>query len=105
MTVGEQACGATEVVARPTSVGQPVSPPPTLPAFPKAVRDTPRTPVQGGGSLRRWWKDPDGRIYERDRQHGAVEVYSRKGRRHLGEYDPGTGEQVKPPDPTRKVDP
>lgn len=104
-TVGGQACGPSYVTAGPAGVGQPVPPPPTLPAFPNAKGVKWKTPVQRGGGARKRWKDPDGTIYEWDRQHGTVEVYSRNGRRHLGEYDPDTGEQVKPPDPTRKVEP
>ncbi|WP_256989347.1 colicin E3/pyocin S6 family cytotoxin [Rhodococcus sp. 05-2254-6] len=40
-------------------------------------------------------------MYEWDSQHGAVEKYSKNGK-HLGEFDPNTGAQTKPPDPTRK---
>lgn len=82
--------------------GLPVDPPKGgLPAFPDAVADNPRTPVKGGGGLRRRWKGPDGKIYEWDRQHGTVEVYDKKGR-HRGEFDPVTGARTKPADPTRK---
>ena len=98
-------CGPAVVHSRPAGAGRPIPPPDTLPAFPDAVRGTPKTPVQGGGGLRKRWKDPDGTIYEWDSQHGAVEVYGRNGKRHLGEYDPVTGEQTKPPDSTRKVQP
>lgn len=104
-TIGGHACGPTYETARPMGVGQPVPAPRTLPAFPKAGTRTRKTPVQGGGQLRKRWKDPDGTIYEWDGQHGTVEVYGPNGRRHRGEYDPGTGKQVKPPDPTRKVEP
>lgn len=104
-SVGGRACSPAYVTARPTGVGQPVSPPPELPAFPRAKDARRKTPNQGGGGLRKRWKDPDGTIYEWDRQHGTVETYSRNGLRHLGEYDPGTGKQVKPPDPTRTVEP
>lgn len=77
---------------------------PPLPAFPDAKTAKKRTPVKGGGSLRSRWKDPKGRIYEWDSQHGTVEIYDRSGRNHLGEFDPITGEQTKPADPTRKVE-
>ena len=33
----------------------------------------PKTPVQGGGGLRKRWKDKKGNIYEWDSQHGAGE--------------------------------
>ncbi|WP_241575671.1 S-type pyocin domain-containing protein [Rosenbergiella nectarea] len=77
---------------------------PPLPAFPDARTAKKRTPVKGGGSLRSRWKDPKGRIYEWDARHGTVEIYDRSGRNHLGEFDPITGEQTKPADPTRKVE-
>jgi hypothetical protein len=84
--------------------GERVPPPRELPAFPDAKRVKPKTPVQGGGGLRARWKGKDGTIYEWDSQHGAVEVYDRRGR-PLGEYDPNTGQQTKPPDPARRVEP
>lgn len=74
-----------------------------LPAFPDATRATRKTPIKGGG-LRKRWKTPNGKIFEWDSQHGAVEMYDKRGR-HLGEYDPTTGEQTKPADNTRKVEP
>lgn len=77
---------------------------PPLPAFPDAKTAKKRTPVKYGGSLRSRWKDSKGRIYEWDSQHGTVEIYDRSGRNHLGEFDPITGEQTKPADPTRKVE-
>jgi len=77
---------------------------PPLPAFPDARGAKKKTTVMGGGSLRSRWKDPIGRIYEWDSQHGTVEIYDRSGRKHLGEFNPVTGEQTKPADPTRKVE-
>ncbi|MGF6126003.1 hypothetical protein QF019_001192 [Pseudomonas frederiksbergensis] len=71
-----------------------------LTAFPDAVKDKARSNVQGGGSLRKRWKDRKGRIYEWDSQHGAVEMYDKQGK-HLGEFDPETGEQTKPAKPGR----
>lgn len=79
--------------------------PSNLPAFPKAARAKPKTPVQGGGGLRKRWKDPGtGEIYEWDSQHGTVEKYNKRGK-HLGEFDPDTGAQTKPADGSRKVTP
>ncbi|MEO6677330.1 MAG: colicin E3/pyocin S6 family cytotoxin [Pseudomonas sp.] len=75
-----------------------------LTAFPDAVRANRKTPVKGGGSLRRRWKTSKGIIFEWDSQHGMVEMYDRRGR-HLGEYDPETSEQTKPADKTRNVEP
>ncbi|MBB3238117.1 colicin E3/pyocin S6 family cytotoxin [Phyllobacterium endophyticum] len=42
---------------------------------------------------RRRFKDNDGNIYEWDRQHGTLEKYDKKGK-HLGEYDPQTGQRT-----------
>ena len=64
----------------------------------------PKTPVQGGGKLRARWKDPDGKIYEWDSQHGELEKYDRRGN-HLGAFDYKTGEQIKPAEPKRKIEP
>ena len=63
-----------------------------------------KTPRQGGGGKRRRWKDPKGNIYEWDYQHGTVEKYNKRGK-HLGEFNPQTGQQTKPADPSRKVEP
>ena len=59
--------------------------------------------VQGGGTKRRRWKDNKGRIFEWDSQHGTVEMYDKQGK-HLGEFDPQSGEQTKPAKPGRKVE-
>ena len=45
--------------------------------------------------MRKRWKDEDGNIWEWDSQHGELEKYSPKGK-HLGAFDPDTGEQLKP---------
>ena len=81
-----------------------------LTAFPDVVKADAKTKVQGarckvqgGGGLRKRWKDHKGRIYEWDSQHGAVEIYDKQGK-HLGEFNPETGEQTKPAKPGRKVE-
>jgi len=79
------------------------SPPKGLTAFPDAVKVDFKTRVRGGGGARRRWKDGKGRIYEWDSQHGAIEMYDKQGK-HLGEFDPVTGEQTKPAKPGRKVE-
>jgi hypothetical protein len=66
-----------------------------LTAFPDAMRDKSKSGVQGGSKKRTRWKDSRGRIYEWDSQHGAVEMYDKQGK-HLGEYNPETGDQTKP---------
>jgi hypothetical protein len=73
-----------------------------LPGFPRARKVQGKTWFSGG--IRRRWRDPDGRIYEWDYQHGAVEVYDRRGR-HLGQFDPATGMQNGPAIPGRTVEP
>ena len=75
-----------------------------LQAFPTAKLVKPKTSVQGGSGLRKRWKDEDGTIYEWDSRHGTIEKYDRKGK-HLGEFDPETGEQLKPANPDYKVEP
>jgi len=79
-------------------------PPKGLAAFPDAKIATRKTPIQGGGGLRKRWKTPKGIIFEWDSRHGAVEMHDKRGR-HLGEFDHITGEQTKPADKTRKVEP
>jgi hypothetical protein len=61
-----------------------------------------KTPVQGGGGLRKRWTDVDGNIYEWDSRHGALEKYNSNGG-HLGEFDPATGNQTKPADASRNI--
>jgi hypothetical protein len=78
------------------------SPPGLLPGFPDARPARLKTPFPGG--LRKRWKDPDGRIYEWDYQHGDVEVYDKRGR-HLGQFDHETGERQKDADSTMDVEP
>ncbi len=83
----------------------PVLPPEddALPGFPEARRSKSKTWFPGG--KRRRWKEPDGTIYEWDYENGRVEKYARRGVPHLGEFDPITGEQTKPPASERKVEP
>ncbi|MDA2811048.1 colicin E3/pyocin S6 family cytotoxin [Nocardiopsis sp. RSe5-2] len=78
--------------------------PSSLSAFPNAKKAKAKTSVQGGGKKRARWKDDKGNIYEWDYQHGTVEKYNKRGK-HQGEYDATTGEQTKPPDSTRSVEP
>ncbi|MGW6304029.1 colicin E3/pyocin S6 family cytotoxin [Streptomyces niveus] len=92
---------ATEWLVRSS---RPVRAPTDLPAFPQAKKVRPKTSVQGGGGMRKRWKDSKGNIYEWDSQHGKVELYNKRGK-HQGEYDAHTGEQTKPADPKRGVEP
>ncbi|PKM46850.1 MAG: hypothetical protein CVV05_00090 [Gammaproteobacteria bacterium HGW-Gammaproteobacteria-1] len=61
-----------------------------------------KTPVQGGGPLRKRWLDDEGNIYEWDTRHGTVEKYTRT-RKHLGEFDADTGELLSDAIPGRIV--
>jgi hypothetical protein len=74
-----------------------------LPAFPDAIRAPSKSGVKGGGKLRPRWKEP-GYIYEWDFERGKVEKYTKRGK-HLGEFDPITGERTKDADDTRRIDP
>ncbi|AZD19637.1 Colicin E3 [Pseudomonas chlororaphis subsp. aurantiaca] len=78
--------------------------PSALPGFPDAIRAKRKTSVQGSGGRRKRWKTAKGLILEWDSQHGAVEMYDKRGR-HLGEFDPLTGEQTKAADRTRSIEP
>jgi hypothetical protein len=64
----------------------------------------PKSPRSDGGGRRNRSRDPSGRIYEWDYQHGTVEVYNRRGE-HVGEFDPSTAEQLKGPNPDYEVEP
>ncbi|WP_223480656.1 MULTISPECIES: colicin E3/pyocin S6 family cytotoxin [unclassified Pseudomonas] len=50
--------------------------------------------------MRRRWKDRKGRIYEWDSENGRVELYDKQGK-HLGEFNPDTGERTKDAEPGR----
>ena len=95
--VGEQ-----ELLVHNCSCGRYVPPAKNIPGIPGLRNVKPKTPF--GGGKRKRWKDKDGNIYEWDYQHGKLEKYDRRGR-HKGEFDPETGEQTKPPDSNRRVEP
>lgn len=78
-------------------------PPKDLPGFPDAERAKPKTPM-GAGKKRARWRTEDGDILEWDYQHRKVERYDKRGN-HKGEFDPKTGEQTKPADSGRQVEP
>jgi hypothetical protein len=103
-TAADGALGSAAVLVHNADVCR-IPAPKSLEGFPGAKPAKPKTSVQGGGGLRARWKDSKGKIYEWDYQHGTVEVYSKNGRRHLGEFDASTGQQVKPPNANRQVEP
>lgn len=89
------------VFARPVGGDHSYHPAPAdLAAFPDAVRARKISSVKGGGKKRSRWKDPKGRIYEWDYENGRVELYDKQGK-HLGEFDPNTGERTKDAEPGR----
>ncbi|MEG1041075.1 colicin E3/pyocin S6 family cytotoxin [Pseudomonas sp. NUPR-001] len=93
------------VFTRPIGGDHSYHPPPKgLTAFPDAKIAPRKTPIKGGGGLRKRWKTSDGIIYEWDSQHGTVEKYNKRGK-HLGEFNPNTGEQTKDTDNAREVEP
>lgn len=81
-----------------------IPPPKSLPVFPEAKDAKRKTPIKDvPGKLRKRWMDRD-RIFEWDSRHRRLEVYD-KGGNHLGEFDPKTGEQLKPSVPGRTIEP
>ncbi|MEM6780497.1 MAG: colicin E3/pyocin S6 family cytotoxin [Pseudomonadota bacterium] len=84
--------------SRGARLDQPKKAPERLKAFPDAEK------VKKGKTKRRRWKDSKGRIYEWDKQHGEVEIYDKTGKKHLGAFDPRTGKQLKPSDPSRSIE-
>ncbi len=74
--------------------------PKELPGFPDAKVAKGTTPYPGG--IRKRWKTPDKKILEWDYQHGEIELYDKKGK-HLGAYDPNTGNIVKPAKDDRNI--
>lgn len=89
------------VFARPFGGDHSYHPAPKeLTAFPEAKRAKQMSSVQGGGNKRSRWKDRKGKIYEWDYENGRVELYSKQGK-HLGEFNPETGEQTKDAEPGR----
>ncbi len=104
--LGDALAAATAVFVPPAAMEATgiLHPPASFAAFPDLVRARPKTPVQGGGGLRRRWTDEKARVFEWDSQHGKLEMYTSKGK-HVGEYDGTTGERTKPPDPTRSIEP
>jgi len=83
-----------------------IPPPNSLPGFPDAIEVKRKTPMQGGGGLRKRWRLTNKCICEWDYQHGEVELYDKRGK-HLGAFDPETGAGIpgKGPKSNRSVEP
>ena len=76
--------------------------PNSLPGIPDAKPVRRKTSVQGGGGLRKRWKD--GKMQMGIFMRGIVkmlEKYNKNGQ-HQGSIDPETGDQTKPPVKGRK---
>ena len=102
--VGASDTGGQEAVDTGPTEYNYIPPPKNITGIPDLSPARPKTPVQGGGGLRKRWKDKKGNIFEWDSQHGTLEKYNKRGK-HQGEFNPETGEQTKPADKTRKVEP
>ncbi|MBY0370428.1 hypothetical protein K2X33_07060 [bacterium] len=76
-----------------TFVGLYKPPPPTAPGIFGGLE---RVPAKSP-SYRPRYKDKDGNIYEWDGQHGDLEKYNSRGKKHEGSFDPETGKQTRPP--------
>jgi hypothetical protein len=80
------------------------SPPRRLTGFPDADPIRGKTGM-GKGKIRKRWRDSKtGHLLEWDYQHGRIEKYDSRGK-HIGEFDPSTGNQTKPPDRNRSITP
>lgn len=81
-----------------------IAPPQNITGIPNLRRVNGKTQIQGGGKKRERWKDDSGKIYEWDSRHGTLEKYDSNGK-HLGEFDPNTGNQIKSKIKSRRVEP
>ncbi|XP_031787234.1 colicin-E6-like [Nasonia vitripennis] len=91
-----------------TPPGQSYHPPPQtkdITGIPGLESQKRKTPVQGGGGLRSRWQDSKGKnVYEWDSRHGELEKYRKSDGKHMGSFDPKTGNQNKVPDPKKNMD-
>ncbi|OXU28552.1 hypothetical protein TSAR_011436 [Trichomalopsis sarcophagae] len=91
-----------------TPPGQSYHPPPQtkdIKGIPGLESQKRKTPVQGGGGLRSRWQDSKGKnVYEWDSRHGELEKYRKSDGKHMGSFDPKTGNQNKGPDPKKNMD-
>jgi Cytotoxic len=81
-----------------------IPPPEFLKAFPLAKPAKPKTRLAPGLRRTRWKEEKSGMIYEWDSRHGRVEKYNWLGK-HQGEFNPETGQQTKPANPRRTIEP
>ncbi|NVZ51854.1 S-type pyocin domain-containing protein [Pseudomonas sp. B6002] len=73
--------------------------------FPGLIEQKRKTRKRNGGGLRERWKDAKGRrIFEWDSEKGELEVYRYSDVKHLGSFDPYTGEQRGPAKDDRRIE-
>ncbi|VVO11493.1 S-type pyocin domain-containing protein [Pseudomonas fluorescens] len=73
--------------------------------FPGLIEQKRKTRKRNGGGLRERWKDAKGKkLFEWDSEQGELEVYRYSDVKHLGSFDPYTGEQRGPAKDERRID-
>lgn len=73
--------------------------------FPGLIEHKRKTRKRNGGGLRERWKDAKGkRLFEWDSEKGELEVYRYSDVKHLGSFDPYTGEQRGPAKDGRRIE-
>ena len=72
--------------------------------FPGLIEQKRKTRKRNGGGLRERWKDAKGkRLFEWDSEQGELEVYRYSDVKHLGSFDPYTGERRGPAKDERRI--
>nr|WP_314566551.1 S-type pyocin domain-containing protein [uncultured Pseudomonas sp.] len=72
--------------------------------FPGLVKQKRKTSKKDGSGLRERWKDAKGRrLFEWDSEKGELEVYRYSDVKHLGSFDPYTGERRGPAKDERRI--
>lgn len=73
--------------------------------FPGLIEQKRKTRKRNGGGLRERWKDAKGkRLFEWDSEKGELEVYRYSDVKHLGSFDPYTGERRGPAKDERRIE-
>lgn len=73
--------------------------------FPGLIEQKRKTRKRNGGGLRERWKDAKGkRLFEWDSEQGELEVYRYSDVKHLGSFDPYTGERRGPAKDERRIE-
>ena len=72
--------------------------------FPGLIKQKRKSSKKDGSGLRERWKDAKGRrIFEWDSEKGELEVYRYSDVKHLGSFDPYTGERRGPAKDERRI--